>query len=451
MKMNKITTVAILWLSAVQMGFSQWSTVCGTGNGFVTNFEVYDDELYATGFFTSLCGSPQNHLAKFDGTSWSAVGTGHPTAGHQLKVIDNDLYFVAYQPAIDSNWVYQWNGTGMDKVGEGVYLTTAVTGFSQTANLYGLLKYGGNIIACGEFDRVGTKTISGIMQWDGTEWNGLGSGLSGSLGGAPVMYPHDMCTFGNDLIVGGNFLQAGGITVNGIARWNGTQWQSLGDGFDGTVYGVCEFNGELYATGGFSASGSTSLKNIAKWDGSAWVDPGFHMYYQNPGYYSFGHTLKVMNGKLYVAGGFDRVEMGPTTHQCQAIFTYDGTGIDTLSGGVAGKEIEGIAWYDGELYAGGGMNNSNSFIAKYSNTVGLESLENIQLTVRPNPSVDGTFLLNSGERINKIVVVNNLGQLIQTVEPNEKEYQLKLTENGWYHIVISLETKVIHQSVSVIR
>ncbi|NGF74540.1 hypothetical protein G5B10_01535 [Fluviicola sp. SGL-29] len=451
MKINSITTAAILWLFTAQTGFSQWSTVCATGNGFVTNFEVFNNELYATGFFTSLCGSPFNHLAKFDGTSWTAIGTGHPTAGHQLKAIDNELYFVAYQPTLDSNWVYQWDGTGMNKVGEGVYLTTAVTGFSQTANLYGLLKYDGNIIACGEFDRVGTKTISGIMQWDGTEWSGLGSGLSGSLGGAPIMYPHDMCMFGTDLVVGGNFLQAGGITVNGIARWDGTQWQSLGDGFNGTVYGVCEFNGELYASGGFTMSGSTPLKNIAKWDGSAWVDPGFRMYYQNPGYYSFGHTLKAMNGKLYVSGGFDRVEMGTTIHQCQGIYVYDGTAVDTLSGGTAGKEIEGVALYNGELYAGGGMNNSNSFIAKYNSTVGLESQEKEQLTVRPNPSADGIFLLTADERINKIVVVNNVGQLIKTAEPGEKEYQLKLTESGLYHVMIHLGTTTVHQSVSVTK
>ena len=37
--------------------FGQWTTVCGTGNGFVDNFEVSNNELYATGFFTNLCGS----------------------------------------------------------------------------------------------------------------------------------------------------------------------------------------------------------------------------------------------------------------------------------------------------------------------------------------------------------------------------------------------------------
>lgn len=449
--MKKITTTLVLYLFMLQTGLTQWNTVCGTGNGFVTNFEVFENELYATGFFTSLCGTSVNHVGKFDGTSWQTLGGGHPTAGHQLKVIDNNLYFAAYQPAIDSNWVYQWDGTSMNKVGEGVYLTTAVTGFSKTANLYGLTEYDNKMVVSGEFDRVGTREISGIMQWDGAEWQPLGDGLSGSINASAVMYPHDMCTFGTDLIVGGNFLQAGGTTANGIARWDGTQWHSMGDGFNGTVYGLCVFNGELYASGGFTMSGATALKNIAKWNGSAWVDPGFRMYYQNQGYYAFGHTLKVINGKMYIAGGFDRVELGATVYQCQGIVAYDGTGIDILSGGTTGKEIEGVAWYNGELYAGGGTNNTNSFIARYDNTVGVENLQNGKTFISPNPSNDGIFSLTSEEQVERVLIFNNMGQLIQAIEPNNNHCQLELSQNGHYHAVIYSETQVIHQSLVVSR
>lgn len=313
MKKHLLLSIAAFTASAA---FSQWTTVCGTGNGFVDNFEVYNDELYATGFFTTLCGTPNNHIMKFDGSTWQPVGTGYPNAGHQLKEIDGSLYFVGYQPNIDSNWVYQFDGTNFNKLGKGVYLTNAAVGFSQTANLYSLAKYDGKIIATGEFDRVGDQQVSGIMQWNGTAWSGLGSGLSGHIaGGADVMYPHEMCQFGNKLIVGGNFLQAGGITVNGIAQWDGTQWQALGAGFNGSVYGLCAYNGELYAAGDFTMSGTTPLKCIAKWNGSAWVDPGFRVYYNSTAFYSFIHTLKVIGQKMYFAGGFDRIASGSTVLQ----------------------------------------------------------------------------------------------------------------------------------------
>ncbi|MBK8723707.1 MAG: hypothetical protein IPL95_16060 [Saprospiraceae bacterium] len=289
---------AFLLLFSVRVN-AQWATVCNTGNGFVDNFENYNNELYATGFFTTICGVSCNYVAKYNGTNWQPVGNGFPNAGHHLANIDNELYGVAYQPKKDSNWVYKFDGTNFIKLGEGTYLTNAVVGFSQTNNLYNLIKYNGKIIACGEFDRVGKKVIKGIMQWNGTQWDSLGSGLSGNISGtAPVMYPHDLCIYGNDLIVSGNFKNAGGQLVNGIARWDGSQWHSMGQGFNSTVYSICTFNGELYAGGDFTMTGTTTLNYIAKWNGTNWVSPGFSLYYNSNSSYTFIHTLKVINNQL---------------------------------------------------------------------------------------------------------------------------------------------------------
>src|SRR5262245_4334957 len=37
------------------------------------------------------------------------------------------------------------------------------------------------------------------------------------------------------LFVGGSFLLAGGNLTNGIAKWNGSDWLPVGNGFDGVV------------------------------------------------------------------------------------------------------------------------------------------------------------------------------------------------------------------------
>lgn len=425
-----LLTSALIFVCNVTTLVAQWTTICGTGNGFVDNFEVFNNELYATGFFTNLCGIPNNHIVKWDGSAWQPIiGSGYPNAGHQLKYLGNHLYFVGYQPAIDSNWVYQFGGTDFFKMGEGVYLTNAVTGGSQTANLYALEEFNGNIIACGEFNRVGTRNISGIMQWDGAAWDSLGSGLSGNIAGAaPILYPHDLCTFGNDLIVAGNFLKAGGITVNGIARWDGTQWHALGAGFNSTVYGIAVFNGELYAGGGFTASGTTPLKSIAKWNGTSWVDPGFRVYYSNPAYYSFVHTLKVLNSKLYIAGGFDRVEQGSTVHQGQAICAFDGTNVDTLHGGIPNREVEAIAFYNGQLYAGGGMNNMTSHIAKYTSTVSVDEWETpVSWTIQPNPAENQCFI--SGIQKDAVITLFSAdGKRCKSMKATGTETTLDLSE-----------------------
>lgn len=449
----KKSLLVFLLVSSFDTAFAQWTTVCGSGNGFVDNFEVFNGEMFATGFFTTVCGTTNGHVVRFDGTNWQAAGTGYPYAGHQLKAIDTTLYFVGYQPTIDSNWVYTWDGSGFNKLGTGVYLTTAVTGFSQTANLYAVESYNNHLVVSGEFDRVGNKQISGIMQWNGAEWDSLGSGLSGNIAGSTsIMYPHDMCVFGTDLVVVGNFLEAGGIPVNGIARWDGTQWHAFGAGFNAVVYGVAVFNGELYAAGEFTQSGSTNLKRIAKWNGSEWVDPGFGVSYQNTAYHSFIHTLKVIENRLFITGGFDKVESASGVVSCQAICAFDGNSILTLGGGIPNREIEAVALFQGELYAGGGMNNSNSFIARYD---GYHSLslqeEEIAMSVAPNPSADGRVRVSSEAPLDKITVYNEMGQEVLLMQSEQTEEILELPVSGYYTLVIQTARGVSHKPVIVSR
>lgn len=421
----KITAllISILLLFAVNAN-AQWTTVCATGNGFVDDLENFNGELYATGFFNTICGTSCDHVAKYDGTTWQAVGNGFPNAGHALATIDGLLYGVAYQPEIDSNWVYQFDGTDFIKLGEGTYLTTAVAGFSQTNNLYNVIGYDNSIVACGEFDRVGSKHISGIMIWNGTEWDSLGSGLSGNINGtAPVMYPHDLCVYDTDLIVSGNFQSAGGQTVNGIARWDGTEWHAMGQGFNSVVYAVGVYNGELYAGGDFTMSGTTHINYIAKWDGTDWIDPGFSFFYSNTLGYTFIHTLKELDNRLVIAGGFDRAVFGSDTMSCQAVVAYNGTSMDTLSGGVVGNEAEGLAMYDGALFVGGGPTNASSFVASYSFATGIDEMDAFGSTISvfPNPT-SASITLQSEVPLSYASVTDLMGRVIQPLHPTGIEW-----------------------------
>jgi len=67
----------------------------------------------------------------------------------------------------------------------------------------------------------------------------LGSGTNATVWSVLV--------FDGDLIVGGEFTTAGGVTVNRIAKWNGTNWSALGTGMNGSVRDLAIFNNELYA------------------------------------------------------------------------------------------------------------------------------------------------------------------------------------------------------------
>ncbi len=410
--------------------FAQWTEVCTEGDGFVVNFEAHGNVLYATGFFSELCDSSVNYVARRTGDGWENVGN-FSEAGHFLRSIDNELYAVRYEPDTDSNWLYMLNNGTFEPVGSGIYLTTA-SGLSNTPNLYNVIKYNNEIVISGEFDRVGSQSISGIARWNGIQWQELGTGLSGNIPStAPIMYPHDLCLFGDDLIAAGNFGSAGGETVNGIARWDGSQWHALGQGFNGTVYGIAVFDGQLYAGGDFTASGSTQLDHLAKWNGSEWVHPGFGVKYNNSMYYSYVHTLKVWNNKLYFSRGFDRVLENSVTRLGSAIAAFDGAAIDTLHGGLPGQEIEAIALYEGAIHAGGGLNGS-SFIARYDYFTGIS--ESNESTVWNIDISDGNIQLELLVPFETIELYTTSGQLVATIDRPDSNLSFNSVGTGIYFI-----------------
>jgi len=61
----------------------------------------------------------------------------------------------------------------------------------------------------------------------------------------------------------------GGVAVGRIARWDGTAWEAMGDGFDGTVHEVVRHNGRLYAFGSFTQTGAVARKYCAVWNDAA--------------------------------------------------------------------------------------------------------------------------------------------------------------------------------------
>ena len=92
----------------------------------------------------------------------------------------------------------------------------------------------GSLYAGGGFTTAGDVTANYIAQWDGTSWSALGSGMSG---GNPYAHVKSLAIDDSGaLYAGGDFTTAGGVTVNNIAKWDGSAWSALGTG---TAGGVC--------------------------------------------------------------------------------------------------------------------------------------------------------------------------------------------------------------------
>src|SRR6266478_3473416 len=72
------------------------------------------------------------------------------------------------------------------------------------------------------------------------------------------------------LYIGGAFKVIGTAVAGGVAKWDGTNWSSLGPGVGGAIRAMAlDSAGNLYAGGAFT---NTALQatNIARWDGSNW-------------------------------------------------------------------------------------------------------------------------------------------------------------------------------------
>jgi len=154
----------------------------------------------------------------------------------------------------------KWDGATWSALGSGLY------GYYALAEA--LAVYDGKLIAGGSFSSAGGQPANCIAAWDGASWSALGMGIgdpSSSVVSALLTFDDGS---GPALYAAGEFHQAGGVPVNNIARWNGSDWSAVGEGFNGAVHALAVFDDgtgpTLYAAGRFTG-------RIAKWNGQSWT------------------------------------------------------------------------------------------------------------------------------------------------------------------------------------
>ncbi len=271
-----------------------WSALSGpSGIGaddWVTELVVYDDgggeALYAGGLLHNAGGVFVDHIAKWDGTQWSALsgpfGTGADNWVHALAVYDDgsgEALYVGGQfetaGGVAVNYVAKWASNQW----------SALYGPSDT----GVIDYvwelavfddgnGEALYVGGFFLFAGGIPSLGISKWDGTQWSNLyGSSDFGLNGAAMALTVYDDGS-GDALYAGGMFTTAGDVTATNIARWDGTSWSALsgpsGNGVNDNIYATGMYDdgcgAALYAGGEFTTAGGIPAPYIAKWDGTEW-------------------------------------------------------------------------------------------------------------------------------------------------------------------------------------
>jgi len=92
------------------------------------------------------------------------------------------------------------------------------------------------------FEFAGGVSVQFIARWNGTSWQAVGGPMSNQV--------RALALSGGDLIAGGAFNLANGVYSPKVARWDGAVWQALGSGLPPPgAYSLSEFRGEPIAGG----------------------------------------------------------------------------------------------------------------------------------------------------------------------------------------------------------
>ena len=192
---------------------------------------------------------------------------------------------------------------------------------------------GSNVFAGGVFTNLGGVTATNLARWDGSSWTNMGNGFDG-----PV---YALAWDGTNLYVGGQFNTADTVGATNIAKWNGKAWSGLDTGFDGPVYAIAVAGTNLIAGGAFANASGAGVANVAQWTGTNWAGMGDGMNGQV--------STVVINGSTIFAGGQFTSAGGTNAFY---VAQYVGTNWLAVGAGFDGP-VNALAFYGSNLVAGG--------------------------------------------------------------------------------------------------
>ncbi len=322
-------------------------------NGYVMDSMVWDRDgpgphspkLVLAGVF-SIAGTVQaNSIAAYDihTGEWSAFGSGVPSLISAVVALPNGDLVAGGRfttaggvPALN---VARWNGSSWSALGSGVGNQTGdVTSLAVMPN--------GDLIAAAEYTPpMGALTFR-VMRWNEStgSWSPLGADFSGYIS-ALLVLPN------GDLIAAGLIDNIGGVPARGIARWNGVSWSEVGGGIDGWVYDMAmNAQGHVVAVGSFDTAGEVNASHVAIWNGTDWSALSDVTYMDVK-------AVKVLaNDDIVIGGDFDTL-LGM---QVNNLAKWNGSSWSAVGSGVNNRVNSLVELPDGRLIAAGDFTRSGA-------------------------------------------------------------------------------------------
>lgn len=352
---------AVLLFLSSSISLSQSWNALGSGiTGKVNASIVFSGQLVAGGEFTS----PAGNVAVWNGSSWQTLGTGLNGVVYGFTIFNNQLIAVGAFTNGGNN-VSRWNGSSWSGLGLGTNDTV------YTATVYqSLLRIGG------KFTSAGGINCSRLAGWNGTQWTAMGSpnGTNNSV--------YALTTFNSELILAGDFTSAGNlVSVNRIARYNASgTYASLGTGIDNNkVLSLAVYQSQLYAGGNFTSIGGVTVNNLARWNGSNW-----------------NTVLSGTNGTVSCFGfqGSNLIVGGSFTNIGNSISYWNGTAFSPLGNGITGgtPSVNSILVWSNILVAAGSFTTAGLTDVSVNNVAAYGSIPSVPTLISPADGATGVVL-----------------------------------------------------------
>ncbi|MBN9692980.1 MAG: hypothetical protein J0M24_22280 [Verrucomicrobia bacterium] len=316
---------------------SAWSALGSGMDGtaetgpFVTRLAFSGGTLYAGGQFSTASGLPAASLAKWTGSAWSTVRSGVNGAVYALAPSGTSLLVggnFTLSDGVSVKSLAKLSGDTWAKV-------DSETPLSTDAAVSALAHVGTNLVVGGSFTQAGRNPANRVAQWSQGGWTNLGSGFNG-----PVTA---LAQSGENLYAGGDFNRSGTTPVAWIARWTGRQWTAVGRGFLQPVTAMAAFGDDLYVAG--SVRDRFFNPEIARWNGVSWATLGSGLSGPNGAIVS---ALAATGEVLYAGGSFQSYGNKSVPHVAQ----WDGKNWLPVGLGLSGP-VRTLVWREGSLFAGG--------------------------------------------------------------------------------------------------
>jgi hypothetical protein len=217
----------------------------------------------------------------------------------------------------------------------------------------------GQLYISGTFQHAGDIEANGVAVWDGSQFQTFGTGVDNCITTCPIVL--STAVWNDEVYCSPTSYSMGGVLdPNGLMKWNGEEWARVNEGLsffngnDGIVLDFLPTETRLMILGSFQLAGTDTAYSVATWDGEELSSLEFP--FANP---EAGIVGRVQSGVfkddvLYVGGNF-RKELG--VENTIDFAWYENGSWHQSEQNIMGEndDVGKLIVYKNDVYVGGGF------------------------------------------------------------------------------------------------